>query len=119
MHQPAHQLGDVIVNTERIYTPDRARSTIRIIITKRPISSVRSSVAVMEQRGISRRFETRTMKKCRIRRTPKKKGEKRHGKAGGERRKAKRRRINDEERREEKEKRGLTDLTYLLPGAGK
>lgn len=47
MHQPAHQLGDVIVNIERIYvyTPDRARSAIRIIITKRPISLVRSSVA--------------------------------------------------------------------------
>lgn len=32
-----------------------------------------------------------------------------------------RRRISDEERerRKEKEKRGLTDLTYLLPGAGK
>lgn len=40
MHQPAHQLGDVIVNIERIYTPDRARSAIRIIITERPISSV-------------------------------------------------------------------------------
>lgn len=28
MHQPAHQLGDVIVNIERTYTPDRRSNSI-------------------------------------------------------------------------------------------
>lgn len=28
MHQPAHQLGDVIVNIERTYTPDRRSVSI-------------------------------------------------------------------------------------------
>jgi hypothetical protein len=28
VHQPAHQLGDVIVNIERTYTPDRCSVSI-------------------------------------------------------------------------------------------
>lgn len=81
MHQPAHQLGDVIVNIECTYTPDRCSASIDHLNNNYETVELLDFVVVRGRgmrRGISRRFETKTMKKCRarIRRVSKEKREK-------------------------------------------
>lgn len=84
MHQPAHQLGDVIVNIERTYMPDP--SSVSIDHSNNNYEAIdlfgsRSGQGGGRERGgISRRFRTKTIKfRARIRRRKRVKRDERRG----------------------------------------